>query len=122
VTGVNNPFFGKKHSAEALAKMTGENHPMFNKKHRQDSIQKMRDSKLGKGLGKDNPMYGKTHTQEWCNNHSAMLSGENHFNYGKPAFNKGRIWMNNAVISKMIKTELVDEQLSQGWAKGRLPQ
>jgi len=28
-TGINNPFFGKKHSKETLLKMSGKNNPMF---------------------------------------------------------------------------------------------
>lgn len=119
-TGENNPFYGKKHSQETIQRISGENHPLYGKNHRADSIQKMRDAKIGKGVGKDNSMYGKEHPAEWRAAHSAKMSGENHFNYGKPAFNKGRVWVNNTTTSKMISPEQLTEFLDNGWAKGRL--
>ncbi len=94
---------------------------MFNKKHRPESIEKMRQAKIGKGLGENNSMFGKKHTDEWRKQHWSDLSGGNHFNYGKDAFTKGRVWMNDSTKSKMIKPELVNEMLGQGWAAGRLP-
>jgi len=119
--GENNPFYGRKHTAEYIANMSGENHPMYNKKHRPDSLLLMRQVKLGHGIGQENPMWGKTHPEEWRKNHSAALTGEKHFNYGKDAFTKGRVWMNNTIQSKMIKPEEVLAMSEQGWSKGRLP-
>lgn len=120
--GENNPFYGKKHTAECIANMSGEKHHMYNKKHRPDSILKMKLAKVGKGLGENNPMFGTKHPEEWRTNHSAGMSGEKHFNFGKEAFNKGRVWMNNKTQSKMIKTEEVAMLTEQGWTRGRLPQ
>ena len=76
--------------------------------------------KKGKTVNEKNGMFGKKHTNQWCENHSAALSGEKHFNYGKEAFTKGRIWMNNSSQSKMVKPENVQCQIDQGWIRGRL--
>lgn len=60
------------------------------------------------------------HTPEKDRAHSKKLSGQNHFNYGKPAFTKGRKWVNNGSISKMISPTDLDSYLSSGWVNGRL--
>lgn len=71
-SGKKHGMFGKKHTAESLAKMsasqkgrmTGEKHPFFGKKHTQESLKKMSANRKGKMTGVDNPFYGKTHTDE----------------------------------------------------------
>ena len=65
-------------------------------------------------------MTAKRHTVEKDLEHSAKMSGSNHFNFGKPAFTKNRIWVNNSIKSKMIDPNTLDEYLSLGWHKGRL--
>ena len=66
-------------------------------------------------------MFGITHTEEWCKNHSAAMSGKNHFNYGKDSFVKGRIWIHNTTSSKMIQPIELADYIAIGWSKGRLP-
>jgi len=116
-TGENNPFFGKTHTNETKQKIS-----RLGKYHSAETRKQMSEVKKGKGVGKDNPMFGKVHPREWREAHSKRLSGENHFNYGKPSFVKGRIWVNNSSISKMIDPSLLPEFLNNGWSKGRLPQ
>ena len=60
------------------------------------------------------------HTPEKDKEHSVKMSGERHFNYGKPAFTKGKIWINNSIISKMIDPNLLPDFQSSGWIRGRL--
>ena len=115
-TGENNKFFGRTHSPETLKKISRKD-----KFHTEESRALMSSVKVGKKTGKDNHMFGKAHPKEWRDNHSDKMSGENHFNYGKPSFVKGRIWMNNSVISKMIKPFELDNYTDNGWLKGRLP-
>lgn len=115
-TGKNNPFYGRTHTEETKQKIS-----RLGKYHSEESRKKMSESKTGKKLGADNPMFRKTHPQEWRDAHSKRLSGENHFNFGKPAFTKGKVWVNNSVVSKMIDPTLIDVFLIQGWVKGRLP-
>lgn len=119
--GTGNPFYGQRHTPETLLKISGPNHHMYNKRHSAESIQKMKDVRVGKGKGADNSMFGKTHTEDWRKEHSASMSGEKHFNYGKPSFCSGRIWVNNSTISKMVNPDSLSELLSSGWSKGRLP-
>lgn len=114
-TGHNNRFYGKKHSPETLRKIS-----RIGKTHSEESKKKMSASKKGKMTGKDNPMFGKTHPLAWRQEHSARLTGEKHFNYGKPAFNKGRVWINNLEISKMVTLNELPLLLNQGWICGRL--
>lgn len=118
-TGENNAFFGRKHSERALMQMRGTNHHMFGKRHSAESRLRMSQSKIGRSSGGDNPMFGKKHTPEWRAEHSKKLSGSDHFNYGKPAFNKGRIWMTDGTISKMIMPVDVAAFVSLGWIIGR---
>lgn len=66
-------------------------------------------------------MAAKRHTKDKDLEHSKKMSGINHFNYGKPAFTKGRTWMNDGAKSKMIESSLVSVYINQGWSTGRLP-
>lgn len=115
-TGENNKFFGKTHSPETLKKIS-----RLGKYHTAESKALMSRVKVGKNCGKDNPMFGKKHTEEWCKNHSAAMTGENHFNYGKDSFVKGRIWIHNTNLSKMIQPAELTDYLADGWSRGRLP-
>lgn len=65
-------------------------------------------------------MSSKRHTREKDNEHSKKMTGDKHFNYGKPAFTKGKIWINNSIISKMINPDTLDDLVVDGWKKGRL--
>jgi hypothetical protein len=71
-SGEQHGMFGKKHTAESLAKMSafqkgrmvGENHPFYGKHHTDESKAKVSIARKGKCVGADNPFYGKTHTVE----------------------------------------------------------
>lgn len=70
-SGEKHGMFGKKHTAESLAKMVASqnkrdhtNHPMRGKRHTEESKAKMSQSLKGTKIGKDNPFYGKTHSPE----------------------------------------------------------
>lgn len=115
-TGENNPFYGRTHTAETKQKIS-----RAGKYHSPESRKKMSESKKGKNTGENNPMFGKVHPKEWREQHSKRLQGSNHFNFGKPAFTKGKVWVNNSVVSKMIDPNLLGNFLNQGWIKGRLP-
>jgi group I intron endonuclease len=104
--GVTNPFYGKKHTAETIAKMSGNNNPMYGKtgdkssfwgrhhtddtkkklslknrgrRHTEEEKQKMRDSSRHLS-GIDHAMYGKHHTEESKRNMSLDRQGEKHPN------------------------------------------
>jgi hypothetical protein len=115
-TGENNKFYGKSHSPDTLKKIS-----RLGKYHSNESKELMSRAKIGKNCGKDNHRFGKKHTKEWCRNHSEGMSGKNHFNYGKDSFVKGRIWIHNSASSKMIQPEELDNYITDGWLKGRLP-
>ena len=62
-SGKNNPFFGKTHTPEVLAKLkqrSGEANPMFNKEKSPEFIAHMNKDRSGI----NNPMYGKPKTEE----------------------------------------------------------
>jgi hypothetical protein len=71
-TGEKHGMFGKKHTAESLAKMSashkgqlvGKNHPFYGKHHTDEAKAKVSLARKGKCVGKDNPFYGKTHSPE----------------------------------------------------------
>ena len=70
-SGVNNAFYGRTHTAEAIEKIrnanSGANSPRFGKpsimlgkRHTEESLQKMRESQTGE----NNAFYGRNHTEE----------------------------------------------------------
>jgi hypothetical protein len=71
-SGESHGMYGKKHTAESLAKMSvsqnarewGENHPFYGKHHSDESKAKISANRKGKALGEANHFYGKTHTEE----------------------------------------------------------
>lgn len=65
-------------------------------------------------------MAANRHTPEKDKEHSKKISGTKHVNYGKPAYTKGRTWMNDGTCSKMIVAEQIDEYIKNGWNRGRL--
>ncbi len=79
-TGVNNTFYGRTHTAEAIEKIrianTGSNNHRFGKPgimlgkhHTEETLQKMRESHIGEKGG----FYGRTHTEE-----TKLLMSEQH--------------------------------------------
>jgi hypothetical protein len=131
LSGQGNPMFGKKLTEEHRAKISGSNHGMFGtyckdlwiarygEDHAEQRDREMKAKRSASLSKENNPMYGKTWTNERKEQHINKLSGANHVNFGKPAFNKGRIWANNGKESKMILA--VDLPNYIGWTKGRLP-
>ena len=79
--------------------------------------------------GKNNPMYGtlggmygKKHSIEWKQKASERFKGKNNPMYGvshKP--NKGKIYINNGLVSKMIYPEKLSLYESLGYIRGKLP-
>ncbi len=82
--GVNNPFYGKKHSAETLIKLSnaskGRTHTMSDEAKKKISIANT----------------GRVHTAESKKKMSEAKKG-------KPALNIGTIWITNGITNKMIK-------------------
>ena len=131
LSGEGNPMFGKNLTEEHKRKISGDRHGMFGKyckdlwverygldeANRLDS--EMRSKRSRTLSGEKNPMYGTTWSEERKADHISKMSGSNHINFGKPAFNKGRIWINNGRESKMILSTELNKHA--GWVKGRLP-
>jgi hypothetical protein len=65
-------MYGKKHTAESLAKMSasqksrewGKKHHFYGKQHTEETKAKISASRKGKLIGEANPFFGKTHTEE----------------------------------------------------------
>lgn len=64
VKGKNNPFYGRKHSAEAKKKMkqnhanmSGKNNPNYRRKFSEEHKKKISESKKGKHIEENNPNY-----------------------------------------------------------------
>ena len=113
--GMNNPFYGKKHTQEVkdiISKKNsgknnwwygkhGENNPNFGKKHTEEHKNKISKSVTGE----KNPFYGKKHTEEtrerMRKNH-ADFSGENNPNFGRRFSNEIRERMSKAHKGKQI--------------------
>lgn len=76
-TGAKNPFFGKSHSEEVIAKMrarNGEKSPNFGKHPSAETCAK-RSVAL---IGENNPMFGKKHSEESRTKMSAARTGKHH--------------------------------------------
>jgi group I intron endonuclease len=65
VSGENNPMFGR----------CGDANPMFGKRHSPEALAKI--------SGDQHYLYGKHHSPEWCVAHSKAIAGENNPRYGK---------------------------------------
>lgn len=64
----------------------------------------------------------KEWTCEKCNCSGKGLSNFSRYhgeNCGKKSVSKGRIWVNNGLISKMINDEDITYWIEQGWSRGR---
>lgn len=72
---INHPMYGKKHSPNAIKKMSithkrilenKENHPRYGVKLSEQTKQKISNTRIIRGVakGQNNPMYGKTHKPE----------------------------------------------------------
>ena len=84
----------------------GENHPMYGKHLSEETKKKLSESQKGE----NSPMYGKHLSEE-----TKKKLSESH--KGKTSSNKDRIWINNGVISKMLKC---DDDIPEGFVKGML--
>lgn len=80
--GVNNPFYGKKHTEEAKKKI-GEknkgNKSFSGKKHKIESIEKIKQ----KTIGRPSSFKGKKHTEESKRKISEQTKGRDSWNKGK---------------------------------------
>ena len=71
-SGESHGMYGKKHTEEALAKMSagqksrewGEKHHFYGKHHSEETKAKISTNRKGKKVGKDNPFFGKKHSPE----------------------------------------------------------
>lgn len=84
--------------------------------------------------GRNNPNYGNhvcKLSKEYREKMSIKFSGKGNPNYGKHHDDrtrelisqkaKGRIWINNGLVTKHIKPEYLSEYVDKGWLRGRLP-
>ena len=122
ITGVNNPFYGKKHTEESKIKISnanklniGELNSFYGKKHTEETKEKM--SIIGKELhksGKNLGFLGKKHTKDTKRKMSLIdRSREKNSQFGT-------CWINNLELkkNKKIKKEYLDIWLLDGWIKG----
>ena len=87
----------------------------------EEKAAKLKADRSARFSGDKNPQFGIPRTEEWRKNHSEGMSKEKHFNYGKPAFNRGRIRITNGVVNKMIPLEQFSAYEAEGWRKGVTP-
>lgn len=129
LSGDGNPMYGKTLTSEHRQKISGSNHGMFGRECKDVWVEKygadaanqldaaMRNKRSVSLRGANNPQYGRPKTDEQRAEQSRKLSGDKHFNFGKPAFNSGMVWANDGNASRMFPSE----SLPPGWVRGRLP-
>lgn len=102
--GEKNPFYGKRHSDETMAKIkeskkgkqSGENNPFYGKKHSAETIKKQSDIKKGKPcpeytkLRSSQAHKGKPKSEEARKKLSASLMGHKSWNKGMKLYNRRR--------------------------------
>ena len=96
--GIGNTFYGKKHSQEAISKISIKNHyanlgnknPMYGKKQKDKSKKIMSLKKKGLYDGIKNPRAKKLYQYGWENNE-------------KVSYMKYSVWINKYVIQKISK-------------------
>jgi len=85
------------------------------------------DKEFQKYMAIQKKLLGKCSTQYQWTCEICGKSGKNSTNYsryhgencGKNSVSKGRIWVNNGLISKMINDEDIIYWIDQGWNRGR---
>ena len=108
---------GNKALSSWYSKIKGSTYEEIYGVERAEKLKSMRSKRFS---GCSNPRFGTKHSAERNKKHSECLSGKNHFNYGKPAFTRGRKWMNDGTQSKMIPPSQISDLLTKGWSLGRL--
>ena len=122
IKGVDNPFYGKKHSDETKLKISnanklnvGELNAFYGKKHSDETKEKL--SVIGKELyksGKNKGFLGKKHSDETKLKMSLIdRSKEKNSQFGT-------CWIYNEQLkkNKKIKKEEIENFLKEGWIKG----
>ncbi len=104
--GKDNPFFGKKHSKETIAKMIKSREGY---KHSEETKEKISKGNFGKTHSKNSKEKMKNSwTEERRKKFSKLKKGNKS--------NKGNIWINNGAIRKMIfKENTIPEGFTKGW-------
>lgn len=76
--GDRNGMFNKKHNEKTLELLsknrTGLNNHFYGKKHSNETILKQKEAKIGKYDGEKNPMYGKTYFDIWVNKYGIDIA------------------------------------------------
>ena len=119
----------------------GKNAGMYGKHHSEETKMKIRESNLGKKhrpmsddeknklsvlmSGKNNPMYGKSIYSVWVNKYGIEEANKKYEewkknsgngNRGKTTHSKGKIWVNNTIISKLV----YPNEIPEGFVPGRV--
>ena len=103
-----NGNFGFSPSKETRKKLSlansGKDNPMYGKKHSDEAIKKMSIAATGKRSGKNNPNYGKKHSKETRKKISEALMGkrvgEKNHNFGKPLSDETKRKLSIALTGK----------------------
>lgn len=108
-------------------KKSGINHPMYGRrmKRGEETVNKLRNSQIGS----NNSFYGKHHSKETIELYKKQRSGENNPMYGKRQSDDGRkriseskrgkIFVNNGIISKLIDVKDLEYYKLNGFVRGR---
>lgn len=92
-SGVNNPFYGKKHTPETAERIRMAK---IGQKHSEESKEKMSEKKSGA----NNPFYGKKHTPETMDKIKAANTGRKHSKETKEKMSDLSTGSNNAFFGK----------------------
>lgn len=119
--GKNAGMYGKHHSEETKIKIRESNR---GKKHK--PVSDDTKNKLSVLLsGKNNPMYGKSIYSVWVNKYGIEEANKKYEewkknsgngNRGKATHSKGKIWVSNSIISKLV----YPNEIPEGFVPGRV--
>lgn len=125
ISGYDNPFFGRKHTAETKA-MISANHGMRGKGcfdvwvansglDEANRLQNIRRQRMSEALsGSKNPNFGTHRTETQKFHQSQKMSGSRNPNFGLKF-----CWMSRQGVTKKVDPTKVPEFLSSGWVAGR---
>jgi hypothetical protein len=123
LSGAGNPFYGRKHTAATIAKLSGKNHPMYGtnlkelwrKKYGDEIAEQRETARLAymREIRRTKPRAKVHKTQAQCDHQAEMMRGARNPNFGKDW-----CFVTKQGMNKKVERHTLDTFLADGWIRG----